>query len=173
MSTICHLGKKVSSKQSPIKHQSRLQIPICICLDLKNIWICIINPWILNDCSSVWLSYLIQLMDKQGENFLRQGHSLRILVKVYQIVKCWLQKPHNLFHILTAPPMAGYPPPAPGAPIQQQPGAPVIVAAAPINFGPDPARIDCPHCRQTIQTTTKSDTSAMGWLLGIGLCLIG
>jgi len=72
-----------------------------------------------------------------------------------------------------APPMAGYPPPAPGAPIQQQPGAPVIVAAAPINFGPDPARIDCPHCRQTIQTTTKSDTSAMGWLLGIGLCLIG
>ena len=50
-------------------------------------------------CSSVWLSYLIQLMDKQGENFLRQGHSLLISVNVYQIIKYWLQKPHNLFHI--------------------------------------------------------------------------
>merc|ERR1712111_102769 len=70
--------------------------------------------------------------------------------------------------------MSGYSGPPPLVQ-QQQPGsnAAVVVASGMINFGHDPVRITCPHCQKQVQTRTKSNTSAIGWGIGIALCCIG
>merc|ERR1712110_189354 len=80
------------------------------------------------------------------------------------------QPPMNQQQGYALPPGAA--PPMAGQPVQQQPAATVIVQGR-INFGAHPARIECPNCHKTVQTTTESNASAMAWLIGIGLCLIG
>ena len=56
--------------------------------------------------------------------------------------------------------------------IPKGPGHPEVVEVI-IDFGPEPVRIECPICRSTIFTETKATTSAVGWLVGLLLCVVG
>merc|ERR1712154_500543 len=59
---------------------------------------------------------------------------------------------------------------------RQQDEKPVVVIHQPAGtteFGPYPIRLTCQHCQSFVQTTTKSGTSPMGWVLGIFFLFIG
>ena len=83
-------------------------------------------------------------------------------------------------------PEKGGPPPAnynpPGAvpyPQQQHVPAPTTQVITQVqyvqapSFGHRPVNMTCPHCQQNITTATRSESSAMAWILCGALCVFG
>lgn len=70
------------------------------------------------------------------------------------------------------PPVYPQLPPAPADGGQQIPQQQVIVAV-PTSFGRDPVSMQCPHCKEQIQTSTKSKSGKVAWLIGLGLFGLG
>ena len=63
--------------------------------------------------------------------------------------------------------------PAQGGQIQQPVAQTVtIVQTVPMRFGPDPARVTCPHCRQEVVTNTSFETGLLTWIIVGTLCFL-
>lgn len=74
--------------------------------------------------------------------------------------------------MMVAPPPPtsyGQPPPA-GVPVQQV--VQVQYVQAP-HFGHRPVTMTCPNCQSHITTSTDSEPSAMAWVVGAVLCIVG
>jgi len=76
------------------------------------------------------------------------------------------------------PPQGTPYPPGPAAGVVPNAPRPVVVVEQPVitvvnNLGSDPARVTCPNCRESVVTSISTETSALGWLIGLGLCVIG
>merc|ERR1712112_573636 len=79
------------------------------------------------------------------------------------------------------PPQQGYaPPPQQGyAPPPQQPvtvqvqHAPAQLVQGQIRFDKHPIAMTCPHCQQSITTTTSTSVGGFAWVAGGVLCLFG
>ena len=67
-----------------------------------------------------------------------------------------------------APPPAMPPAPGGGATVVTQ----VQYVQAP-RFGYRPVKMVCPHCQASITTRTDEETSAMAWIVCLGLCFVG
>ena len=73
------------------------------------------------------------------------------------------------------PPPANYVPPPPPVNYPQQPTQVVTqiqYVQAP-SFGYRPANMTCPHCQVNITTSTRSESSAIAWIICGALCVFG